>query len=100
MLDELKQITHNVIEGEKLADLKFGTVESANPLNIRLNQWLLLSGSMLAIPYNLRRIEIPFTVDGKTGTAILDNRLKAGDTVALLRQSGGQRFYVLGKVKT
>lgn len=99
MLNELKQITHNVIEGEKLSDLKFGTVESVNPLKVRLNQWLLLSGGMLAVSYRLRRIEIPVTVDGKTGTAILDNRLKVGDTVALLRQSGGQRFYVLDKVK-
>lgn len=99
MLDELKQITHNVIDGEKLSDLKFGTVESANPLKVRLNQWLLLSGSMLAVSYRLRRIEIPVTVDGKTGTAVLDNRLQVGDTVALLRQSGGQKFYVLDKVK-
>lgn len=100
MINELKQLTHNVIDGEKLADLKFGTVESANPLTVRLNQWLLLSGSMLAVSYRLRRIEIPVTVDGKTGTAVLDNRLQAGDTVALLRQSGGQKFYVLDKVKT
>ena len=99
MLDELKQITHNVIDGEKLSDLKFGTVESADPLKVRLNQWLLLSGSMLAVSYRLRRIEIPVTVDGKTGTAVLDNRLQVGDTVALLRQSGGQKFYVLDKVK-
>ena len=99
MLDELKQITHNVIDGEKLSDLKFGTVESADPLKVRLNQWLLLSGSMLAVSYRLRRIELPATVDGKTGTAILDNRLQVGDTVALLRQSGGQKFYVLDKVQ-
>ena len=99
MLDELKQITHNVIDGEKLSDLKFGTVESADPLKVRLNQWLLLSGSMLAVSYRLRRIEIPVTVDGKMGTAVLDNRLKVGDTVAMLRQSGGQKFYVLDKVK-
>ena len=99
MLNELKQITHNVLEGEKLADLKFGTVESLSPLTVRLNQWLLLSSGMLAVSYRLRRIEIPVTIDGKTGTAILDNRLKIGDTVALLRQSGGQKFYVLDKVK-
>lgn len=84
MLNELKQITHNVIEGEKLADLKFGTVESANPLSIRLNQWLLLSGSMIAIPSRLSG----------------NNSLRVGDTVALLRQSGGQKFYILDKVKT
>ena len=100
MINELKQLTHNVIEGEKLADLKFGTVESADPLKVRLNQWLLLSGNMLAVSYRLRRIELPVTVDGKTGTAVLDNRLKVGDTVAMLRQSGGQKFYVLDKVKT
>ena len=99
MLNEIKQITHNVIEGEKLSDLIYGTVKSVNPLEITLNQWITLGETLVDVPARLVPHDVQITIDGVTKTGRVNDGLKGGDTVAMLRKTGGQKFLIIDKVR-
>jgi hypothetical protein len=75
----IKTIVRNLIESMKLADLIFGEVKSLAPLRIRVDQKFELEDDELIISKGVK------------------NSLGVGDTVSMIRQAGGQIFYVLGK---
>lgn len=60
------------------ANLLFANVIKATPIEIKIDQKLLLSGPAVVVLAGLE--------------------LAAGDSVAVLKAQGGQRFLVLGKV--
>jgi hypothetical protein len=75
----IKTIVRNLIDSMKLADLIFGEVKSLAPLRIRVDQKLELEDDELIISRGVK------------------SSLSVGDTVPMIRQSGGQLFYVLGE---
>jgi hypothetical protein len=75
----IKTIVKNVINAMKLSDLVFGKVRKLDPLVVRIDQKLELEDDELIISDDIRK------------------SLSVGTTLSLLRQSGGQVFYVLGK---
>jgi hypothetical protein len=76
----IKQVVKGVISSSKLCDLVFGTVESASPLKIRIDQKLVLESGELII-----------------GSVCKSDPLNVNESVVLLRQSGGQQFFVLDR---
>lgn len=94
LLEIVKQATLNVIENEKMCDLRFGEVVSINPLRIKLTPQLTLPSSVLIIPQHLTRYQI--LLDDSNVT--IDNSLKLGDKVALIRKQGGQSYFVLDRI--
>lgn len=71
-----------MIEDSKPAAVVFGTVISASPLKVNVEQKLTLEAIHLILPERLK-IEQP---------------LKQGDNVILLRQQKGQLFVVLDRM--
>lgn len=78
-------------------DIVFGTVISESPLQIQISNQMVLSDAFLNLSDNVTDHEVKMKIDGDTKTVTFLNALKKGDGVTMIRQDGGQQFYVLEK---
>lgn len=76
----IKQAALDAMENGQPTDLRYGVVISVNPLKIQITQQFILPKSVLVVPLRLK------------------SELKKGDKVALLRQKGGQSYFILDKI--
>ena len=94
VLEELIRKTVN----EKLRPSEFavGVVSSASPLKVKLSNELELPESALIAGDQFSE----FTAETTDGlhTVKFDNRLKTGDKIRLLRNAGGQQYYIIGRL--
>ena len=95
-------------------NLAFGTVLSANPLTISINQKMILTSEFLILTSAVRDHTVPVSVDWETEETQCDamhkhkivgrkkitihNGLTIGEKVLLLRAQGGQDYIVLDRV--
>lgn len=89
----LQKLTERGGADSELADIIYGTVSSESPLRIKIGGGLELPSSLISrgrvgTKYNLK-------IDGKS--VEVDDKLKVGDGVTLLRHNRGQSFYVLDR---
>lgn len=124
LLDVIKRAALDAVENNKPCDLRYGTVVSESPLSIMVTNQFVLPESILIVPEHLTDYEIKITTtgygwetDNKAGgagqaeyeshkhainqterTVKVHGKLKAGDKVALLRQTGGQFYYILDRL--
>ena len=75
----IKKCAMDVFKASKPCDWQTAKVKNISPLEISLSQNMILDSDFLVVPLRLQ------------GT------LSAGDTVVLIRKSGGQKFLVLDK---
>jgi len=110
----VQQVSTNANDAGYPATVMSGTVTSASPLKIKIEQRFEISGSMLILPEHLKEREIKVTVkpthteDGGTPehnheyggelTVTVHSGLSVGDSVQVVRQQGGQKYLVIGKV--
>lgn len=111
----MKRAALDATDNAKLCDIRYGTVISVSPLNVKITSQFILPQSVLIIPQHLtdysvsvmlsggEASETPSTNDGSTTTGgeqimTVKNALKIGDKVALLRQSGGQYYFILDRI--
>ena len=122
----IKKISLDAVEAGKPADILFGTVEAIAPLVISVDQKLKLSGEHILLTRGVTdyETEISFDDPGVRQRAVTRDMeeqtvsapykisftektrhrvtvysgLKAGDRVALLRASGGQKYIVLDRL--
>lgn len=151
ILDIIKRASLDAVENSNPCDLRYGTVISTSPLEIKITPQLVLSKDVLIVPKHLTDYSVKVSLNwetesipnhkhsysGVTTEVVKDdddvsdyalhshdysgvttdagshthslvsegNRLitihsslKIGDMVALLRESGGQRFYILDRI--
>lgn len=107
----IKQTAVEAVNAEKPSGIYFGTVTGSNPLKIQIDQKLILGANQLVLTQNVCDYEVPIKIDWETDeaeghthkltgdrTVVIENGLKNGDQVILLRQQGGQKYIVLDKV--
>lgn len=80
------------------ADIQFGTVISAEPLEIQIDEKIILPESFLIIGKNVTDHDQLINIDGSDKTIKIKNKLQKDDEVALFRLDGGQLFYVFEKM--
>ena len=106
MLEIIKQLALDV--AEQGADFCVGTVVTAEPLTLRLEEGLELTEEFLILTENLLEWEetgrIRTWVNSEGGEwsyyrMVRDRRLRAGESVALLRAADGQQYLALGRVR-
>ncbi len=122
LLELIKRAAIDADEQEQPCDFLFGTVTSAAPLKIRVEQKLELGEAQLVLTRNVTDHKITiiggnvrdFFYTGGGGTAALEdppphvhaigemevevkNALKEGECVILLKQRGGQKYLVLDR---
>jgi hypothetical protein len=86
----IKLAALDAVEADKPVCVMYGRVVGVSPLTVDIEQKLRLSGEQL-VSFSLPRCSNPMAQCSFTG-------ISTGDTVALLREQGGQRFLVLGVV--
>ncbi len=110
----MQEVSNNANNAGYPATVMSGTVTSASPLKIQVEQRFEISGSMIIIPEHLTDYKVKVTVEkshtedagepehnheyGGEMTVTVHGGLKSGDSVQLMRQQGGQRFVVIGRV--
>ena len=94
ILKVVKQAALDAVENSQPCDLRYGEVVSVSPLKVRITPLFTLPDSLLIVPHGLTKYEVNF--EGMIYT--VDNSLKIGDRVALLRQQGGQAYFILDRV--
>lgn len=82
MIDIIKKVVKNYISNADLATIQYGIVVSSSPIQIQIEK-LIIPSSKIVVPSIFAKVGI---------------NLKKGDKVILLRQHGGQLFFVLDKV--
>lgn len=98
LYDALKQISVNANEEGNPVAIMYGTVTSAKPLKVNVDQRFQLDSDFLIRGRNVTDYETDITIDGVTKLATIHNGLKSGDKIVLLRAQGGQQFLIIDKV--
>ena len=110
----LKRISRETEEAGQPSDFCFGTVISASPLKVQVDQKLILTKDMLVVPCYLSDHKVKISYEGETDEkenhkhdikitkkeVTIHNALKKDDGVILLRQRGGQSYLVLDRRAT
>lgn len=126
MVKLIKQAAMEAVDNSKPCDLKFGTVISEEPLNIRITNQFILPESTLIVPEHLTKYETHVTVkpeynwitkdtenkvelsevephahdiEFKEKKIQIHNELRLYDRVVLIRMQGGQYYYVAGRIE-
>lgn len=109
----IKQASGDACEAGCPVWIMAGTVTSARPLTVKIEQRFSIGSTELIVPEYLTDHTVELSVTGVTQaageperphtyggtqTVKLRNGLKTGDHVILLRQQGGQKFLVLDRV--
>lgn len=116
---EIKRAALDAVEASNPMQVCFGTVTSASPLKIMVDQKKILSSAQLILTNNVRDFSVNMVVDhntentsgGSGEAAFAAHRheykgtkkfrvllgLKVGEKVILIRCNGGQKFLVLDR---
>ena len=94
LLQVIKQAAVDVMENSQLCDLRLGTVSSVSPLKVRINNQLVIPQSLLIVPQHLTKYQIMLNDESVT----INNSLKIGDKVALLKSQGGKSYFILDRI--
>ncbi len=123
----MKKAALEAVEASKPANMVFGTVISASPLKIKVDQKLILTEKQLVLARNVTKHEItvepsvdekPYfhlteSTSGGSGDDsfashnhryegikkfLVYNQLKAGEEVILMQIAGGQKYVVLDRI--
>lgn len=107
----IKRAAQELNQNEKLCDLSYGTVISADPIKVQVTNLLIIPTALLVVPQHLTNYEMEVTIDWNTSTEdthshdtvgkkkmTVHNALKVGDKVALLRKQGGQSYFIIDRI--
>ena len=110
LVNAMKRAGAEANEASKPVTVEVGKVVSANPVKVQVGQQITLSSMQLIIPESLTKHKVSITYDldcseelehehaiKGTTTVTIDNSLKTGDKVILVRQNGGQKYVVLDR---
>ena len=98
LLTIIKQSAMDVVNNTQMCDLRYGKVVSASPLKVQVTNQFTIPESLLVIPEHLTNHNVGINIDNKYKTITIQNALKVGDKVALLRKQGGQSYFILDRI--
>jgi len=117
LLNTIKKAAEDAIRAGNPAAIMFGIVTKKEPLEVRVDQRLILPAALLLVPESLTHFEIKlqhthqYTDSSESGTTtratqpalpaepiVIRRGLEVGDSVLLLRVQGGQQFVILDRV--
>lgn len=98
IIDIMKQASMNAVNNAQMCDLRYGTVTSVSPLKIRISSQFTIPAALLVVPEHLTNHTVNVSIDGGQTTMRINNALKIGDKVALLRKQGGQSYFILDRI--
>lgn len=98
VIKNIRKIVLNAIEAQKLTDIIYGTVIKTSPLEIQIEQKLVLTEDHLKLTRAVRDYNTEISINGGTKQpCTVYNALKKGNRVTMIRAHGGQDFIVIDK---
>ncbi len=107
----IKKAALSAIENSSPTSIMYGVVTNIKPLEIQVEQKLLLTSEFITLTKNVIDYETEITINSNTEEEnlnsnqitekkkiIIHNGLKQNDKVILLQQQGGQKFIVIDKI--
>lgn len=110
LLNAIKQAAKEQNDSESPATVCSGKVLTASPLTVQVDQRFTLPAENIIVPQHLTNYSVSVNISGSTGSAdghthtlgaytmTINNALKAGDKLVLVRQSGGQKYLIIDRV--
>lgn len=101
MVELVKKAALDAVEASKPVQVLYGVVTSSSPLKIQVDQKAIYTEKMLILTRNVTNYSVTAT-NSQIGTVTLtlNNALKTGERVLLVRVQGGKKFAVLDRVKS
>lgn len=96
-IETIRRIVVQTVASMKLEKVFTGTVQSINPIRVFIDAKMTLPSECLIVPSYLKPFEA-YTETEYPVKVKIDNALKNGDKVVLLRMQGGQKFVIMGVV--
>lgn len=101
----LNQMNSRGGKPNEYADLVYGKVVSTSPLKVQLSNSMILTDNFLTLGLHVTKHKVKVTYKDRTDTSDnerteeveVDESLKAGDGVVMIRSDGGQSFFILEK---
>lgn len=113
MIDYIKLICSGLIDTFDFSDAVIGEVISVNPLSFKISDKLIISENQTELSRNVmdyieEATDNPMYPDDVSNEddfkrrvkRIVYNRLNIGETVILIKSFGGQRYFVLDRVRS
>ncbi len=97
LIGVVQQIVQNAMEGVKLTDIATGTVASASPLTVQVDATMQVISEKALLLTDGVKYRTASVQGGNGGSVVINDGLKTGDKVLMLRVSKGQRYIVLSK---
>ena len=100
LLNAIKKAAKDAVESSQPTDFCFGKVTSTAPLNIKVDEKLILTPAQLVLTRNVTDFKTKMTIDVDQGKKeiTIHNSLSVGDKVVLLQKKGGQKYLVIDRV--
>lgn len=98
LIDVIKRAALEAVNNTQMCDLRYGKVVSTNPLKVQVTNQFTIPETLLVVPKQLTNYRVGISLDGEAKTITINNALKVGDKVALLRKQGGQSYFILDRV--
>lgn len=95
MLDQMRTIAKQTAEAIVPAQFMFATVTSLAPLTVQVDDRFYLTAPALIALQSHTHV---YAVLGEEADTEVDTPLEVGDSVAVLRNLGGQSYLLLGRV--
>lgn len=97
-IENIRQIAMQAMEAGRPCDVILGTVTSAAPLAVQIDQKTTIAGNHLLVPRYLTDHEEQMTIPGVGNVSVtVKNVLKPGDQVILIQRRGAQQYLVIDR---
>ncbi len=96
-LNLIKKVAINAVNAQKLSTVVYGTVVSANPLKVQIDQKFVLEEDHLKLTKAVKDYEVDITINGSKQSCTVYNGLKKDDKVTMIRAHGGQQYIIIDK---
>ena len=98
LLNIIKKASQGAEEAAAPSDVLYGMITNIDPVEITLEQKMVLTKEFLILTKNVIDYETFITINNTTQKITIHNALKENDTVVLLQKRGGQEFIVIDKI--
>lgn len=93
----IKVISEEARKNEMPCNVVVGKVINDNPLQVQINQRLILSKNQLVVPELLTNHDIVLKIGSTQTTYKMINALKLNDELIMIADEGGQTYYVIDR---
>lgn len=95
--DVIKKCAKDAVDASIPCDVVFGQVVGVEPLKIKVGE-MVIDGDLLAVSDSLLYRACDITIGVYERRLVINEGLKTGDNVLLLRKSGGSVYAVVAKI--